>query len=223
MEKIRLLITGGDSSSRRGLNTIFASESMFMVLGCCSVEESLVKATSYQPDVIILDIKDDFLGTMDCMVELKNECPHSLVIAIIEIDKINILEKLLEKGIDGCVPKNIMRGCLIKTVELACLTGIFCLPGSMKKLITMTQTEKASCVSSHNQTSQGEPLTNREMEILHLMAQNFSNRDISKKLFISEPTVKSHVSSILRKLGQRNRAQAIVFSYNTGLVKKLNP
>lgn len=225
MGQIRLLITGDDSSSRRGLMAIFTSEKMFDVLGCFSLEEATEKSLYYQPDVILFELTMDIVEHEQKISQIKNECPYSLIIALIENEQLDKLASLLEKGIDGCLPKGIMRGCLVKTVELACLAGIFCLPGSTKKMISFIKTDKTVNLNefSDDAFGSGDLLTKREMEILQLMAQNSSNRDIAKTLFISEPTVKTHVSSILRKLGQNNRAQAIVFSYKTGLIKnKLN-
>ena len=218
MDKIRLLLASEESSSRRGLTAIFASESIFEVLGAYSLKESTPKAISLQPDALLIDAGGDISQCHDEIGQIKSECPCSLVIALVDNEQSNSLVEILSLGIDGCVPRGIMRSCLVKTVELACRGGLFCLPVSFKKMV-LNRAEKAT--PNHqigNLPNNAECLTRRENEILELMAKNHSNREIAGKLFISEPTVKTHVSSILRKLGQSNRAQAVVYSYKMGLV-----
>ena len=222
MDKIRLLIASEDSSSRRGLTAIFFTESMFEVIGDYRVEEAIEKSIVSQPDVMLLDYNEDVEDLGKKIIHLKSECPCSLILALIENDQIVKIPDLLAQGVDGCVPKGIIRGCLVKTVELACRAGLLCLPGPFKKMASFARTEKVINIGELKNClpNSGEYLTRREMETLQLMAKYHSNREIAHKLFISEPTVKTHVSSILRKLGQSNRAHAIVYSYKIGLVNE---
>lgn len=224
MDKIRLLIASEDSSSGRGLTTIFCSESMFDVIGSFSLEEANEKSVCFQPDVILLDVLGDITKNVPLIVHFKNECPCSLILVLIGNDQFEKLGEILAHGVDGCIPRGIIRGCLVKTVELACRSGLLCLPGSIKNMVTLGRQDKVLNVCNYKNTIMGtsEVLTRREMEILQLMAKNYSNKELASKLFISEPTVKTHVSSILRKLGQNNRAQAVVYSYRNGLVNDLH-
>ncbi len=217
MDKIRLLIVSGDSSAGRGLSAIFTSENSFDLLGNFSIDEAKDQSILHQPDVVLLDISDGITKYTQIIKQIKNECPCSLIIALIGNDQYESLSEMLSNGIDGCVTKGIMRNCLLKIVELVCRTGIFCMPGFFKKMVSFNKTVHISNFKNAF-PARWEALTRREMEILHLMASNYSNREIAGKLFISEPTVKTHVSNILRKLGQSNRAQAIVFSYKVGLI-----
>jgi len=222
VNKIRLLIASEDSSARRGLTAIFSSENAFEVLGGFTLQEAIEKSLELQPDVVLVDAPADMNGYGSKVRQIKNGCPCSIIIALVENDRAGELAGVLAQRIDSCVPKGIMRGCLVKTVELACRAGIFCLPGTAKKMISFNGEPEARHCNGQAAAAPagGEPLTKREMEILQLLAQNYSNREIAGKLFISEPTVKTHVSSILRKLGQSNRAQAIVYSYKMGLVSE---
>lgn len=222
MDKIRLLIAGDEPSARQGLTTIFASESVFEVLGSFPLNEAVEKATLLQPDMVVLDILEGISNCGQKVSEIKSGCPCSLILALVGDEHTDGLIEVLDQGLDGCVPRGIMRGCLVKTVELACQAGIFCLPSSVKKKVSFAMPISTIAVGPLKNRMPGndEPLTKREMEILQLMAKNYNNREIGKKLFISEPTVKTHVSNILRKLGQNNRAQAIVYSFKMGLVKE---
>jgi len=221
MDRIRVLIVSEDSSARRGLSTIFTADGTFEVLGGYSFDQSMDRSIELQPDVILVDISG---GITNCMRQIKNikkECPCSLIIALVDNEISENSTEEITRNFDSCIPKGIMRGCLIKSVELACRAGVFCLPVSFKKAVSISGNDK---VVSDEKSRDGifGTLTKREMEILHLMAKNFSNREIAAKLFISEPTVKTHVSSILRKLGQGNRAQAIIYSYKTGLISEVS-
>ena len=220
MDKIRLLIVTEDPSSRRGLISIFASESMFVVLGAFSPDEAIEKSVLLQPDMVLIDMIGNVLEYVLIISQIKNECPCSLILSIVENADSEALTKVLEQGLDGCIPRGIMRGCLVKTVELACQTGLFCLPGYTKRMVSFSKLKKDNNIDEikNVMSNSSETLSKREMEILKLMAQNYSNGDIAGKLYISIPTVKTHVSSILRKLGQQNRAQAIVYSYKIGLI-----
>lgn len=222
MDRIRLLIASEDSSSRRGLTAIFSTEGLFEVIGDYPVDDAIEKSVASQPDIMLLDLNEEISDLDKKINHLKSECPCSLILALIENQYLARIPDLLAQGVDGCVPRGIIRGCLVKTVELACRSGILCLPGSFKKMASMARTEKIVNIGELKNClpNSGEYLTKREMEILQLMARNFSNREIAHKLFISEPTVKTHVSSILRKLGQSNRAHAIVYSYKIGLVNE---
>ncbi|HBX24071.1 MAG TPA: hypothetical protein DEF34_10650 [Desulfotomaculum sp.] len=152
--------------------------------------------------------------------QIKSQCPCSLILSLIPDGHKNGISDILEQGVDGCVPRSIMRVCLVKAVELTCRAGVFCLPGNCRDLVSNAGAiQPGSLDLCKLQLSGGtDSLTRREKEILQLMAKNLSNRDIAGKLFISEPTVKTHVSSILRKLGQKNRSQAIVYAYKTGML-----
>lgn len=223
MDKIRLVLASEDSSARRGLRAIFTSEGMFEVLGAYALNEAIEKSIVFQPDALLIDISGDFARCGQKVAEAKKECPCSLIIAMMDGEQSDRLADMIYQGIDSCVPRGIMRGCLVKTVKLACRAGILCLPGSFKKKMLSVGEENPAVTGPSVKTTNGkkESLTRREMEILQLMATNYSNREIAGKLYISEPTVKTHVSSILRKLGQNNRAQAVVYSYKIGLVKDL--
>lgn len=222
MDRIRLLIASDDSSSRRGLTAIFASENLFEVTGDYPVAEAIEKSITLQPDVMLLDISVEINDLDQKIHQHKSECPCSLILGLIDNEHIERIPELLAHGVDGCVPKGIIRGCLVKTVELACRAGLLCLPGTFKKMVSFARADRVIGIGGMKNClpNSGEYLTKREMEILQLMAKNCSNREIGGKLFISEPTVKTHVSSILRKLGQSNRAQAIVYSYKIGLVNE---
>ena len=216
MDRIRLILGSEDCSSRKGLTAIFSSESTFEVEGCFPLQEAIERSIKIQPDVVLLDIVDKVGEYEKRIRQLKEECPCSLVLVLINDGQVDLMAKLMALGIDGCIPKGIMRGCLVKIVELACRAGILCLPASAKYKVSYDRTDMVVCRDSAREALMGnEFLTKREMDVLILMAKNMSNHEIATTLFIGESTVKTHVSNILRKLKQENRAQAIIFSFKS--------
>ena len=219
MNKIRLLIASEDKAVRRSLVVIFESETLFEVTGNTSIEKILDNSILLQPDVILINLPEGKHYYDLAVNEIKKECPYTLILVLGDNVYSDPLTKLLAQGIDGCLPRNIMRDALVRIVEITCQANMFCLPGYLKKKVSFIESSDLISIDQLNNIKNKKALTKRELEILQLMADNHSNRDIANRLLISEPTVKTHVSSILRKLGQQNRSQAIVHSYRIGLVK----
>lgn len=218
MDKIRILIVSVSATGRHGLASIFLSNDSFEVLDEVSYEEVLDCAVQRQPDVILCDrpTSDEELNKMR---EMKRCCPCTRVITLTGPLSEDDTVMMLNSEADGFVPRNIMPQLLSKIVELACRAGIYCLPSSVRDYIcNMNGNGNANDCESKHERQAGVVLTKRELEILDLMSKNNSNKAIARKLYISEPTVKTHVSSILRKLGQPNRTQAIVYCYRNGIL-----
>lgn len=219
MNKIRLLIASENQAIRRSLEIVFETEILFDIVGNINLETITDNSILLQPDVILIDLPEGKHCYDIAVDEIKKQCPYTLILVLSGNVHNDTLARILDQGIDGCLPRNIMRDALVRTVEITCQANIFCLPGYFKKNISFIEPVDMNSKGQQNNSKNKRALTKREMEILQLMAGNHSNRDIAGKLLISEPTVKTHVSNILRKLGQNNRAQAIVYSYRMGLVK----
>lgn len=225
MGPIQVLIVSEDEVFRRGIASVFASQKSFQVINSLNHSEAIKLCISSQADLILLDLTVVCPDSTEIVGHLRKLCPCSKIIAIINSDFPEKFADIITKGIDSCLPEGIMRNNLIKAIELVCTSNLFLFPSLVKKFIYHSNHPKLNNVFSiHNYKDDSfacnfEELTNREKEILQLMAQNYTNKEIGKVLYISEPTVKTHVSSILHKLGQSNRSQAIVFAYKNGLLK----
>lgn len=224
MDKIRLLIVADNASGKEGLQTIFAAENNFKVLGGLLLDQAVQESIALQPDVILFDVTKNAPDLGSKISEIKSGCLFTLMLLMVSGDRFGNLFDLLDQGLDGIISKDIMRGCLVNIVELACRAGLLCLPLSCKRILAGQRVAGGMPAINIKQINESQTLgddkslTKREMEILHIMADNYSNRQIAQKLFISESTVKTHVSQILRKLGQKNRAQAVLYSYKIGLL-----
>lgn len=226
MNQIRLFIMCEFEGVRRGLSAIFSSDKSFDVLGVAGLHpETITDIQKFQPDAIICEIKSAE-ETAYTLEKIKEVCPYTKIFIFID-DDFDLVQSSLVAGADGCLSKTMLPCHLVKVVELTCRAGILCLPGSLKQLVNRNNNQLAITGNENKKSNNGQEdettskdkgntkwksnLTAREMEIYKLITQNYSNKEIGKALYISQPTVKSHVSSILRKLGINNRTQLIFY------------
>ncbi|NLK52751.1 MAG: response regulator transcription factor [Syntrophomonadaceae bacterium] len=232
MQKIRLLVMCELQGVRRGLAAIFASEICFEVVHVaeCNVD-SIAYAQKIQPDAILCEFKSGEESIL-FIKQIKEACPYTKVFVFMNNENSEEARKAISAGVDGCLARSMLPCHLVKAVELGCRTGVICFPGSLKQLVdsqdepTVSVKDKLGPPYSEgvNESNSTSLLTPREKEIYKLVTQNYSNKEIGSKLFISQPTVKSHVSSILRKLGLSNRTQLILYEIqnNGGITKQFS-
>ena len=220
MHKIRMFIISEPQGVRQGLSAIFSSENSFHVVGEASCRlEHLTEIQKLQPDAILYDITsgEDVLSIIR---HIKDTCPCTLLFALLDYNTIHEAHIAISAGVDSFLTKTLLPSDLVKAVELTCRTGILCIPDSLRRMVS--EKEKLIADAKLDALNEAEiekrkkrleqfPLTAREMEIYKLVVKNLSNKEIGKKLYISQPTVKSHMSSILRKLGLSKRTQLILF------------
>jgi len=225
MHRIRLFIMCELQVVRQGLAAIFVSDSNFEIVGESAPDpESILKAQKIQPDVILCQVKSNAEG-MEMLKLLKDSCPYTKLFIFNDTEAGDDARAALALGVDGYLTRTMLPCHLVGAVELACRAGVLCLPGSLKKLVSAFGNIRELVINHRDNEDQpgingdesnGElqskyHLTARELEIYRLIIQNYSNKGIGKKLFISQPTVKSHVSSILRKMGLTSRTQLVLY------------
>jgi len=211
MPSIKLLIADDHKIVRNGLYSIFQCEEGFSIVGEAeNGKELLEKAEELYPDVIITDLKMPCMSGIEAARFIKRKYPQMKVIILTAYDEKGDVQEAIEAGVDGYMIKDTLPDELVKAVELV-YKGYSCIfPGDAMDITSLGR-------GKVQKSREMEDLTEREMEIYYLIAQNYSNQEIARKLFISEATVKSHVSKILRKTGQPNRAQAVVHGLATGI------
>lgn len=226
MHQIRLLVMCDSLVVRRSLAVIFASDSNFVVVGETECDSgSITEAKKLQPDAILGKIPPDDEKGITLIGQLKEACPYSRMFVFIDNDYNWEAYIALAAEVDGWLSKSMLPGDLVKAVELTCRAGVLCLPGFLKKIIRGPKKiiDESSNTGGETEKCPLLPLTIREMEIYQLLLQNNTNKEIGSKLFISQPTVKSHVSSILRKLGLSSRTQLVLNELqNRGAITSLN-
>lgn len=224
MHKIRLYVFCESQGVRRSLSAIFASESSFMVVGESGCQQDFIsEVQKIQPDAIICEVNsgEDRLNIINL---IKEACPYTKVFVLVDNDFIVEVGASLSAEVDGLLSTIMLPQDMAKVVELACRIGLTCLPDCLKRNIA-----KQSSIDIHNNMEKKDHdqnvqdkisllLTDREKEIYNLITKNYSNKDIGKKLFISQPTVKSHVSNILRKFGVNNRTNLMIHEFQNKAV-----
>ncbi len=179
--------------------------------------EAIEAARTHRPDVILMDIRMPEMDGLEATSRIIEEADWPVrVLILTTFDPDEYVYKALRAGASGFVLKDIPPEELVKAVRTVADGGALLAPSITRRLIGQFAERLAVDTSV---SSRLERLTNREREVLTAIARGLNNTDISEELFIGAATVKSHVSSILSKLGLRDRAQAVVFAYESGLAE----
>ncbi|NJO81312.1 MAG: response regulator transcription factor [Chloroflexi bacterium AL-W] len=220
-ETIRLMIVDDQELMRDGLVSILARQSGIEVVGTASDGvEAVQMALDVRPDVMLMDVRMPVMDGVAATAEIHKKAPDCRVIMLTTFDDEEYIITALQSGAVGYILKNVPAQDLAEAVRLA-----------HKGLVQLDSTAALKVVSSLGNATghtvnaldgaamkRFEGLTEREREVMHLIAQGASNREIADTLVISEGTVKSHISSILGQLGLRDRTQVAVFVYQNGLI-----
>lgn len=205
MSEVRFLLADDHKIIREGLKLILNSIPQYQVVEEAADGDELVqKAMAARPDLIISDLKMPGSSILDTCKVLKESMPDVKVLILTAYDESEDIFRALESSVDGYIKKDTLPEQILSTIGMV-LMGYSCF---QPKLNRKKKEEENDIV-----------LTDREHEIFQLIMENFSNQEIAQQLFISEATVKTHVSSILRKTGQPNRSQAVLYALKKGYVQ----
>jgi NarL family two-component system response regulator LiaR len=210
-ESIRILITDDHAVVREGLRTLIGTEPGMEVVGeAADGIEAVQKACSLRPDVILLDMVMPRMDGLEAINEIKRECPEAHILVLTSFSDDEKVFPAIKAGALGYLLKNATPQRLLNAIRdvhqgKPTLSSVIA-----KKL--MRELQKASDLPPTE-----EPLTEREMDVLRLVAQGLSNQDIAETLVIGEGTVRTHVSNILSKLHLANRTQAALYALREGL------
>ena len=179
--------------------------------------EAIEAARTHRPDVILMDIRMPEMDGLEATSRIVEEADWPVrVLILTTFDPDEYVYKALRAGASGFVLKDIPPEELVTAVRTVASGGALLAPSITRRLIGQFAERLAI---DTRMSLRLERLTNREHEVLMAIARGLNNTEISEELFIGAATVKSHVSSILAKLGLRDRVQAVVFAYESGLVE----
>jgi DNA-binding NarL/FixJ family response regulator len=203
---------------RSGLKMVFEVEPDIEIVGEASDgEEVLAVADRTQPDVILMDVrmpKQDGLAATKRLLDGRQNGPRVLMLTTFDRDE--YVYEALRSGASGFVLKDIPPEQLVEAIRVVASGQALLSPSITRRLIEEFVRRPPS--SARKRPREIEDLTPRELEVLGFVAQGLSNAEIAAKAYVSELTVKTHVSRILMKLGLRDRVQAVVYAYENGLV-----
>lgn len=224
--KIKVVLADDHQLFREGVKRIIDLESdMEVVAECSDGEEVAAVCRDLHPDVVLMDINMPNMNGVEATQCLRDACPKTRVIILSIHDDEAYVYETLRTGASGYLLKDMEAEDLIEAVRMVATGNAYIHPKVTGKLIDefrrLSEQEGALAGFRSLKTSEGWRglLTRREMEVLKLMAEGRSNRAIGEHLFISEKTVKNHVSSVLQKMDVQDRTQAVVTAIKSGWVK----
>ncbi|WP_347123790.1 response regulator transcription factor [Microbacterium sp. SY138] len=223
-DPIRVLLVDDHALLRAGFRTILDTQPDITVVGeASSGAEAVAKASALRPDVIMMDVQMPDMDGIEATGRIVADPEVDAAIAIVTtFDRDDYLYRALDAGAGGFLLKNAGAEDLISAVRaLAAGDGMLAPEVTRRVLARFAATPAPAAVATTNSgvsnVTLAEPLTEREAEVLTLLADARSNAEIAQALFIGEATVKTHVSRILQKLGARDRVQAVVLAHRMGL------
>ncbi len=200
---------------RRGLSLVFELEDGFDLAGeACDGFEAIQKTKEVSPDVVLMDIRMPRKNGIEAAKEIKLRWPDIKVMVLTAIDNIDDIMVAIDGGVDGYVLKNISSGELIDAVNYVLAGKTYLHPFIARKALERLHDKRSKRVWIDPKTV----LTPRESAVLCLMGEGCKNKEIAARLFLSEETVKTHVSHILVKLDQSDRMQAVLFAIRKNLI-----
>lgn len=212
--KIRILLVDDQYLIREGIASLLELEDTVEVVGmAANGHEAVEKATALSPDLILMDIRMPELNGVEATLQIKQRLPACQVIMLTTFNDEEFVVQSLLAGACGYLMKDIPPGDLVRAIRSA-HAGVYQLaPEVAGKLVGSLQRRVAVAEKPKPEPS----LTCRELEVLRLLAQGASNKEIAKAFGVSEGTVKNHVSNILMRLDLRDRTQAAVYAVEHGL------
>ncbi|MFC4224409.1 response regulator [Lysinibacter cavernae] len=208
---------------RAGFAAILGAQPDIDVVGQASDGvEAVSLARSLKPDVVLMDVRMPNMNGIDATRELtqptygSHHIPKVLVLTTFDIDE--YVNDALRAGASGFLLKDALPEDLIQAVRIVAAGDALIAPKVMKRLIEQF-TQQPAVAGQASRAVELNGLTDREREVLVLIGRGLSNHEIAAQLFVAEQTVKTHVSKIFMKLGLRDRVQAVVLAYDTGLVE----
>ena len=213
MSRIRVLIVDDQPLARAGFRSVLEATGQIDVVGeAATGGEALTQARQHNPDVVLMDVR---MPGMDG-IEATRQMPRQKVLILTTFGLDEYIIEALRAGASGFLLKDAPIEELVRAVRAVAAGDAQLSPGVTKRLLDQVARRLPPPVE-HDQGALAQ-LTNREAEVLRLIAAGMSNAEIGQALVVSEPTVKTHVSSVLQKLGLRDRVQAVIYAYENGLV-----
>ena len=226
MDKIRILLADDHPILREGLRAVLETQPDFEVIAeAANGLEAMRLAVDLQPDILLLDLEMPLLDGVETIRRLRQQQPHFRIIVFTAFDNDERIIHAVQAGANGYLLKEAPRDELFSAIRITMAGGSLLQPVVASKLMRHVGGQQSAAgshagtyIHSLEHTLPYEPLTERELEVLKLLAQGMPNKEIAAQLVISERTAKFHVSSIMGKLGATNRTEAVSLAAQKGLI-----
>lgn len=212
---IRILIAEDHAIVREGVRLILAAQPDIEVVGeATNGRQAIAMACELRPDVVCMDISMPDIDGLEATRRIKECCPEVAVLALTVHETDEYFFQMLKAGASGYVLKGAASEDLVAALRAAARGEVFLYPTVAKKLVDdyLSRTGDRETADYHHR------LTPREREVLTLIGEGLTNREIAERLVISLSTVQTHYSHIIEKLGLNNRAELIKYAIRHGLI-----
>jgi DNA-binding NarL/FixJ family response regulator len=213
---IKVLLADDQSLVRAGFRMILRAETDIDVVGeAADGREAVAKCSTHRPDVVLMDVRMPEMNGIEATRSIAAGGGAPRVVVLTTFDRDEYVYEALRAGASAFLLKDAPEHQLLSAIRVAADGGSLFSPTITRRLIE----QFAAAGAADEPAAELAELTARELEVLRLVARGLSNAEISSELVVSEHTTKTHVASILQKLGLRNRVQAVVLAYESGVVR----
>jgi DNA-binding NarL/FixJ family response regulator len=212
---IRVLVADDQALVRGGFRMIIDERDDLELVGEAEDgEQAIALARELDPDVVLMDVRMPTLDGVEATHRLVDAGMRARILILTTFDLDEYVYAAIRAGASGFLLKDVQPSELVDAIRVVAAGNSLFGPTATQRLLERFAAPRADVA-----VPAVEQLTDREQEILRLLAQGLSNAELAERLYVSETTVKSHVSAILRKLGVRDRVQAVIAAYESGLVQ----
>jgi DNA-binding NarL/FixJ family response regulator len=218
---IRVLLVDDQELVRTGLRGILRAPFGFEVVGeCADGGEVIAAVEATAPDVVLMDVRMPFTDGVQATRRLRQREDSPPVLALTTFDDDQALAGMLRAGASGFVLKGVPAEDLQRAVRMVAEGGAWLDPAVTGRVLATYRSAPAAASATAGPDPDLDALTGRELEVLALIGRGRTNGEIAAELFVSEGTVKTHVNHVFTKLSLRDRAAAVVFAFDHGLVNR---
>ncbi len=219
VQQIRLLLADDHAVVRAGTRELLERQPDLSIVGEASDGEEAVRLThDLKPDVVVMDVRMPKISGVEATRRIKAECPEVRVLVLTAHDDDEYVFALLQAGANGYLLKTAEVEELVKAIRAVAAGQSALAPAVAGKVVAQfTSGKTLPDVLNHTQ-DQYDGLTERELGILQLVGKGLSNKQIGKRLFISDRTVQAHLSNIFSKLGVSSRTEAVMHAVRKGWI-----
>ena len=215
---IRVLLVDDQELVRQGFCRLLRDVEDIEVVGeAADGATAVTRALETRPDVVLMDVRMPGIDGVEATTHIIRDTPAVRVLMLTTFDLDEAVHRALEAGASGFLLKDTPYDQLIHAIRVVSRGDAVLAPSVTRRLIESFAPPTILTASDNARLSR---LTDREREVLRLLAQGISNTEIGQVLFLSEATVKTHVGRLLSKLGCRDRVQAVVFAFRTGFIPR---
>jgi DNA-binding NarL/FixJ family response regulator len=215
MQKIKVLIVDDHTLVRDGIRALLALVADVKVVGeAANGKEALEKVKKLAPDVVLMDLAMPIMGGLEATRRIRKRFPRTKVLALTQYEDREYIVPTIEAGARGFVSKTAAFSELASAIQAVYQGGSFLSPIAAAAVVEECQQK----VSAEGETDSYQNLTDREREMLKLVAEGYTAREIADMLVISLRTVETHKTNLMKKLNIRNKADLIRFAIRKGII-----